>query len=176
MPTRLELKLIGIYVPLGVDEAVSCVNISVILLVQQVLQSVTTIVMVPTVSNQIEAEQIAAVPDPLVLTLVGAVNIPYTVVIPLTVQQSPVGNTNNLTHSLPEYVLDNLLSKVVESPLAHTQEADVPLIPTPLTTGIFEVLVSTLIGCECSFLAQQLVVPTDPLTLSCGDTEAVILK
>ncbi|KAA6384629.1 MAG: hypothetical protein EZS28_019845 [Streblomastix strix] len=48
------------------------------------------------------------------------------------------------------------------------QKADVPLALTPLRIGIFETLVYTLIGSEWSFPAQQLVVPTDPLSLSCG--------
>ncbi|KAA6385370.1 MAG: hypothetical protein EZS28_019103 [Streblomastix strix] len=154
--TYFLLTLIGIYVPFDTPETTSYVNISVILMVQQVLQSDTTITMELVDSNLTNAQYTADVHDSLVLTLVGAVSIPCTVLIPLTVQQgtnlmvqtalyieyilnsmngfptlAPPGNTHNLIHpsAEPQYVLDNLESNVVVSPLAHnTSVADPPAL------------------------------------------------
>ncbi|KAA6360380.1 MAG: hypothetical protein EZS28_044092, partial [Streblomastix strix] len=64
IPPLAKSQVIGIYVPFATPQTTSYVNISVILLVQQVLQSDTTIVTLPADSNLTYAEQIADVPDP----------------------------------------------------------------------------------------------------------------
>ncbi|KAA6368981.1 MAG: hypothetical protein EZS28_035491 [Streblomastix strix] len=64
IPPLAKSQVIGIYAPFDTPLTTSYVNISVILLVQQVLQSDTTIVTVPADSNLTYAEQIADVPDP----------------------------------------------------------------------------------------------------------------
>ncbi|KAA6384457.1 MAG: hypothetical protein EZS28_020017 [Streblomastix strix] len=64
IPPLAKSQVIGIYVPFDTLETTSYVNISVILLVQQVLQSDTTIVMAPADSNLTYAAQTADVPMP----------------------------------------------------------------------------------------------------------------
>ncbi|KAA6399967.1 MAG: hypothetical protein EZS28_004506 [Streblomastix strix] len=65
IPPLAKSQVIGIYVALDTDVTTFYVNISVILLVQQVLQSDTTIVMLLVVSILTYDEQIADVPDPV---------------------------------------------------------------------------------------------------------------
>ncbi|KAA6383096.1 MAG: hypothetical protein EZS28_021378 [Streblomastix strix] len=65
IPPLAKLQVIGIYVALDTVETTSYVNISVILLVQYVLQSDTTIQSELVDSILTYAEQIVEVPEPL---------------------------------------------------------------------------------------------------------------
>ncbi|KAA6360733.1 MAG: hypothetical protein EZS28_043740 [Streblomastix strix] len=64
IPPLAKSQVIGIYVPFDTPQTTSYVNISVILLIQQVPQSDTAIVTLTTDSNLTYTEQIADVHDP----------------------------------------------------------------------------------------------------------------
>ncbi|KAA6396191.1 MAG: hypothetical protein EZS28_008279 [Streblomastix strix] len=76
---------------------------------------------------------------------------------------APAANTHNIFHppALPLYVLDNLESIVVVSPLAHNPSVAAAVA---FTSGTFATVGSILRGTQCVVLAYLFEVPAVPIS------------